>query len=290
MLWMILLSTALGVQPSSRGRGAVVTLSLSLEGDAVTAGEPVFLSLHLINTSDLEVPIDLGRDLKENVAFELQTPDGRRARLSLPPWEGLGLSGRTKIRARERRSVKLLFSEWFEFSRPGRYELVATLSPDATEEDRSVVVRPSSKMVVVVGPSDPGKLAAICGRLTEEALTGDAESARAAQTLGHVRDPITIPFLGNVVQRGGTAARIEAIRGLGRAGSDAAVEALIDALERWPARSREELESAFKAGDSVTLDGSAVRAAALMELSTLEHAPIKTELKLKIRKILSATR
>jgi HEAT repeat protein len=131
--------------------------------------------------------------------------------------------------------MRLLLNEWYDFSEAGAYSV--QLQPNASLRTISglLVQQSTVRATLQVAQRNQENLKALCVELSKDALSADRIEKRheAALALSHVRDPIAIPFLQQVLAEA-SGVRHLAVIGLTRIGGDEATEALLASLMLKP--------------------------------------------------------
>jgi HEAT repeat protein len=124
-------------------------------------------------------------------------------------------------------------NEWYEPSRPGDYVVKATLTSQITTAAGQAVEAERSETVnLTVLPADPAVLAQVSEQLAATALnpSSASEAMEATLALSYVSDPVAVPHLRHVLEKGWRVTRLQAAAALARIGNRQALEALIAAL------------------------------------------------------------
>lgn len=207
--------------------------AFSLIASDVTLHEPVFVDFSIHNELEENITFDLGHDRKSNFEFTITKPDGSRLRVPRLSEEGLGRVGRISVESGESYRQKLLVNEWYQFVQPGKYKLsVGLVVPASTRSGRTIEVMSNDDLVLQIHPRNPAKLEDVCRNLTQVALTltDVEESTNAVIVLSYINDPIAVPYLEEVLERG--KGWQYAIPGLGRIANKRAIDALVSVMEK----------------------------------------------------------
>jgi|GEM_PF-1241846 len=225
-----------GPSPAKQGAAQMsdqVTVSYSPADASLSLHEPVVLNFAVSNGSQQPVSLDLGQDRKEAFSITVKGPDGRRVQLPPLRREGISLVGTIPLAAQQTYTQRLLLNEWYEFAAPGPYEVVIRLDNPVRGPGGVTVHEPTeSRIELKIGPRDADRL-----RQRAEALAARAsnkasyeEAAEAALTLGHINDPVAVPYLEQVLAAN-TMVRPIVFRGLERVATGEAVRVLASALD-----------------------------------------------------------
>lgn len=195
--------------------------------------EPVFLKLIIKNDLGNSISFDLGHNRKSNLEFTITKPDGTIIQLPRASEEGFGRIGTLKLPAGESYSQRILLNEWYEFPEVGLYKIKASLvTPITSESGSSLDIERSAILDFEVLPANPEVLSSICRNLANSASDNSnaSRASDASLALSYVRDPIAVPFLKELLDKGGPVARSNAAVGLGRIGNRDAIEKLLTTL------------------------------------------------------------
>lgn len=212
-----------------------VVVRMELEHGSVVLHEPVFATFVVQNTQPERLEFDLGSDSKTTFAFSITEPDGRT--VHLPPFQtpdGVSASGRVALENGLTYTQKMLLNEWYDFSSAGRYSIAFhTSAVLRTGSGRAVESTPIEPIFLEVQPRDEDRLQSICNDLATAALTSSLHTRKretAAAALSYVKDPVAIPFLRQLLERGPDVVALEryAVEGLTRIGTDEAIGVLIE--------------------------------------------------------------
>jgi hypothetical protein len=216
--------------------GGLVAVSCTLAGAEVSLHEPVLLNFAVENNLSQPVKFDLGQNRKASFSFTITQPDGQR--VELPQYSIMGLSrhGAVRLKADQTYRQSLLLNEWFEFRSAGNYEIQVRLSkPIQTRDGRAISTQTEFLLPLKVAARNPGRLEAVCAELAAQVAAADSydKAAEATLALGHINDPVAVPYLEKALAAGKLVEQI-AVAGLERNGSAEAVEALLSALNTQP--------------------------------------------------------
>ena len=232
-VWLGFLVGMSAVLPGSAGAQGGVKVIFAPPSPSPTLHEPVFFELQIHNGLAEGIAFDLGHNRKSNLQFTITQPDGTVVQPPRLSESGLGRIGRLTLEAGKTYRQRLLLDEWFQFPRPGVYKVKAELVTTVTTASGQVVKTGASGAVSLeILPADPEALSR-AGRQLAAAATNPsnaAEAIEASLALSHMRDPAAVPFLKEVLQKGGQAAKLNAASGLGAIGNRDAIETLIAAL------------------------------------------------------------
>jgi HEAT repeat protein len=210
-----------------------VSVHFRFEENVVTLHEPVVLFFEVHNGLSQPITVTVGALVRQYFDFSLTTPSGQAVHRD--PFEGrvdIVTAGDGKIIVAPGSDYKesLILNQWFSFENEGTYVLASKLTSDIETEDGSFAAKGESAQVRV-NPRDAARLNKICAELAKQVETApDAEAAQEpARALSYVDDPIAVPYLRRVLSTN-TLTSDKAIEGLAKIGNDAAVEALLSAL------------------------------------------------------------
>jgi len=153
--------------------------------------------------------------------------EGRRQRS-----EGLTQPGKLVIGPGEDHQQALLLNQWFDLELPGKYLLTAGISTAIEVGEVNTLAPQAQRLILEIKPRDTNRLTQVCEELAAKVSMAKGVEAEqeSALKLSYVEDPIAVPYLAE-----GLSAHMfnysVAIRGLERIGNDAAVEALLSALD-----------------------------------------------------------
>lgn len=230
-------------QTSPEDVGGKVAVSCALASGEVSLHEPVVLNFTVENNLPQPVKFDLGQNRKGGFTFTVTQPDGKR--VELPQYSMMGLSrpGAVRLDAAQTYQQSLLLNEWYGFPTAGDYEIQVRLSkPIQTQDGRVISTQTEFSLPLKVGPENRGRLERVCTELAAQVAAADSydKAAEATRALGHVNDPVAVPYLEKALASGQLVEQI-AVAGLERNGSNEAVEALLSALNTQPGEIKEEL-------------------------------------------------
>ena len=210
-----------------------VTVSYSLADTHLSLHEPVILNLAVKNGSQQPVTLDLGQDRKEAFSITVTRPDGQRVQLPPLQREGISLIGTISLAAQQTYTQHLLLDEWYKFDAPGTYEVGVRLANPVRSQSGAMVQEPSEFSVKLeIGARDVERLKQRAESLAARASNKASyeEAAEAALTLGHITDPVAVPYLEQVLTAN-TMVRPIVIKGLERNASSEAVRVLASMLD-----------------------------------------------------------
>jgi hypothetical protein len=210
---------------------AKLRVSYSLLQDHITLHEPVILNFAIENDTSVTLLVNLGANRKEVFAFTIRKPDGSNVELPPKRAEGSSMIGRVSLQPAQDFKQKLLLNEWFDFAKPGQYEIAVRLvKPEVTPRGFNIYDisdTPEFRITLDVQPRDPARLKELCVQLKDQiikAVTVD-EATEPAEALSYVNDPIAVPYLAEVL-KSDRLLEAYAISGLERIGTDEAIKAL----------------------------------------------------------------
>jgi len=193
---------------------------------------PVYVVVSVQNGLSQAVKFSFGRNNKSSFDFSLIVPDGRVIDVPHPKEWDSGLAGVStqSLAPGETYKQRLLLNEWYDFSAPGAYTL--QLKTDAsfqTATGRTVQPLPIAKIMMRIGPRDDGQLGRVCRDLLALALADRPlqERVDASNALSRVQDPVAIPYLKEIIEKGFSSIQPYGFQGLSRIGNAEAIEILI---------------------------------------------------------------
>jgi hypothetical protein len=212
-----------------------VVKSFRLVKTDLTVNEPVFLTFSVENQLPHTVEINRGSNDNGCCGFfaRIVRPDGRTE--YGPKFRADELVGgpNVTITPYSTHSEELLVNKWFKFDVPGRYILDVENASPFGRDPTPTYSGPS--IIIDVGPRNAARLEEICMSLEIEAgafLPRDVRPAfRAAEILLHMNDPVTVPYIGRLLEMRG-ASEYLLIRALEAIANGPAVDILIVQLSR----------------------------------------------------------
>jgi hypothetical protein len=203
-------------------------VSIALEKQTLSSGEPVLMQVHVKNTASVPLEIDLGLNGKDNILIVVTQPDGKRIEKPQPvPRNGLAFFGWQHLESGQEYSETLVLNEWFEFRQVGRYQIEIRLKEPATIGTEKISVGPVV-LILDVTPQNIEQLTTACKNLVARVrhfqVAQDSIAALAA--LDYVNEPALFPFWAQQAQSGDLDLRKMAFTNLARIGSMDAVEVL----------------------------------------------------------------
>jgi hypothetical protein len=157
---------------------------------------PVAL-LALTNQGGQMLHTDLGFDHIGAVTLVITGPDGKQRVENKEPTQGLHEPGDIELTPGASYTIRLVLSEWQQFSKVGHYSFVARVDTGNGGVGASRVTLSSAPIMVTVSGSDPKTLEDQCRNLLN-AIASDssyAEVSEAMRRLLTVNEPIAIPYL-----------------------------------------------------------------------------------------------
>src|SRR5262245_14813874 len=229
--------TMLSLEVVARPAADLVILRIEVEHGAAVLHEPIYLTFVVQNTQPERLDFDLGAYGKTTFAFSITEPDGRIVQIApFKTPDGISALGRVRLGNGLTYTQKILLDEWYDFNSVGQYSIeLRTAAIFRTSSGRSVETTPIKPIFLQVQPRDENRLDSICKSLATTVLTSSlstGERETAAVTLSHVRDPVAIPFLLQLLERGFEVVALDryAVEGLTRIGSNEAIGALIESF------------------------------------------------------------
>jgi len=229
----ILLLALVGYEGSHEAQQLrALQVELATEEARYALHAPVYVVLSVQNGLSEAINFSFGRNSKSSLDFSLTLPDGRVIDVPHPKeWDsGLAMVGTKSLAPAETYKQRLLLNEWYDFSAPGAYTL--QLKTDAsfqTATGRTVQPLPIAKIMMRIGPRDDGQLGRVCRDLLALALADRPlqERVDASNALSRVQDPVAIPYLKEIIEKGFSSIQPYGFQGLSRIGNAEAIEILI---------------------------------------------------------------
>ncbi|HEV2386361.1 MAG TPA: hypothetical protein VGS20_03800 [Candidatus Acidoferrales bacterium] len=222
--------------PTGPAGGGQVEVRFRLDRPVITLHEPVVLEFSVRNDLAQPVTLDLGPGFVGRFRLGLVGPDGQTVQVGTsPPGDaggGLYTLGRVTVQPGQEYRQRIVLNQWLEFRSVGMYSLAAEL-PRGIDLAGGVSLPPQKvRLRLEVRLRDAAALRRLCDELAArvESAQGVADASEPALELSYVDDPVAVPYLARVLAAPGLVEGV-AIDGLERVGNQAAVEALIPALE-----------------------------------------------------------
>lgn len=173
---------------------------------SITLNEPVTIQMKIRNGLKDILIVDLGADRKANFIFKIVEPNG--SSIQPPQFSPFGLVpiGKFSIGPGQTYSQEILLDEWYKPAQLGAYKVEVSLAkPFQNGNGETVDTKTEGELTFRVGPRDVKVLNDLCGQLVDKVLHGQSqgEKAEAARTLSYIRDPASVPYLGEVLKNGG---------------------------------------------------------------------------------------
>jgi hypothetical protein len=207
--------------------------------------EPLYATFSVQNNTGEVIQFDLGLNWKDAFEFSITSPDGTVHETGRLQSDGFGARGLVSISPGQTYSQRLLLNEWYDFPTPGTYGVRLTTNlVFQTAKGSSVPATAPDAITVSVSDKNDQRLRDLCAELTIKALSEDPPQdaqSDSAIALSHIRNPIVLPFLQQILESGSSVAS-EAAKGLSRLGSSGGTEA-IDVLNASLGHADEELTS-----------------------------------------------
>lgn len=226
---LIFVCTFISNGTAAEGRVQVV---FTAEHATATLHEPIYIDFSIRNGLKQKVLVDLGLNKKSAFRFSIVQTGNAMIHVPLLQSGGFGSSGKVSIGPMETYNQKLLLNEWYQFSDIGNYTVVVQIDAAfKTESGELVKPETSNSFPQNISARDEHRLSVVCDSLIAEALAQSALETRltAAATLSFIEDPIAIAYM-NQLLSDGKIMQPYGIEGLGRLGSDEAVNVLITHL------------------------------------------------------------
>jgi hypothetical protein len=195
-----------------------VPFSFALRKPNVVLHEPLYLQLTVDNGLSEKVTFDLGSNRKGNIRLVITEPGNSTVTASHLREGGLLRIGDVLLEPGATYKQDVLVNEWYQFSKPGRYQIQANVVNLALKRQSSALLSSktistlalkaasdilisnqslSTPMALEIDPPDPIRLAGICQSLLQTALTSPspAQQGEAAFALSYVQDVVAVPYL-----------------------------------------------------------------------------------------------
>jgi hypothetical protein len=236
-----------------------VTLTATPEKSEIVLHEPVYATFSVHNDTKASIRFNLGRNNKGLFSFSVTLPTSQTLqipKLAPPPEGGLHFVGEPLLKPGQQYTQRLLLNEWHNFPSPGTYRV--TLNTEIrfqTNTSQPVRTSGSTTFVVQVAPQDNARLARVCSELAAQALSGAGVQPRvdAAFALSLVRDPVAIPYLGQLLEKGKSVEQY-GISGLDRIGTSEAMDVLLSNVQRAGPELRQQMIAVLRRVEASTSD------------------------------------
>lgn len=198
----------------------------------ITLHEPVIVQFSVNNGLDEEIEFDLGHNRKTNFLIWIAKPDGSVVKVPPRPAEDVGAIGRVSVGPRQTFSQRLLLNEWYDFRKPGDYQIDIRLNAPI-RTNSGLTVKPSTKkqLRLQVHPRNQEMLKQECDKLIKGSQSSSyAQAVEAATALSYIKDPVVVPYLKTVLEAD-KRLNVVAVDGLRRVATDDALEEIISAAQ-----------------------------------------------------------
>jgi hypothetical protein len=177
----------------------VITFRLLLA--TVPLNAPVYFDLEIASSSNQAIALDLGHSYKTALSFTIETPAGEVLEVSPLSSSGLGPIEGVQVEAGGSYKRRYILNEWYRFRAPGKYSIQAHVKPELLTASGATVRQ--STMELTITPRDAQALEKICAELLNQLsnTTNAEEIANAALALGHVTDPVAVPYISEALKR-----------------------------------------------------------------------------------------
>ncbi|HET6842578.1 MAG TPA: HEAT repeat domain-containing protein [Candidatus Angelobacter sp.] len=233
-------------------------VSVALQKHKASAGEPIFVRVHVNNMGPEALEFDLGLNGRENILISVVDPSGKRSEKSgTEPRQGMALFGWMRLAPGEEQFTTLVLNEWFNFELPGQYQITLAFKQPATVGGKKVPVPPFT-LALDITPRNEEQLTATCENLVKE-FEGAASSDERAATpaaLRHIRDPKLVPLWKRTLTSVNQEIREIGISNLAHIRNHDAIEALSRALRSENQETRSLARSALQQITIITSDPS----------------------------------
>lgn len=231
-------------------------VSVALEKQTVSLGEPVLIQIHVKNTSSVPLELDLGLNGKDNIFIVVTQPDGKRIEKPQPvPRNGVAFFGWQRLESGQEYSEALVLNEWFEFKQVGRYLIQVQLREPATIGAEKI----AAGLFVLnldVTPSNTEELLGTCKDLLARARHHQSaqDNIAAESALRYIDDPAMLQFWMERSADKSPTIREIAFSNMARIGSVDAVEALSRVMHSQDKDIRSLARSALEQITRITAD------------------------------------
>lgn len=232
-------ASVLGVIWTAPHVEAVQTPPIQFELNAgSSAGEPVAITVTLINEGPGTLAVDLGFSNIERFTFEVTFPDGTRSKKRPLPPDGFQSAGRFRLEPGEREAVSIDLGRFFSFAKEGPYVISLTYDGAVMRQGSALNVQRQARWEVTLRPRDIGTLRRRCEELLTiiESPTRRKEQAGAVASLVSIRDPVAVPYLlRSAEMRGLGLEEVQALEKIGGPEARDALQRLAKSPNQWMA-------------------------------------------------------
>lgn len=228
VIFLLILAAA-----KSGGAQSNSPISVALEKQNISYGEPVLMQILVKNTASVPLELDLGLNGKDNVSVVVTQPDGKKMEKPQPaPRNGVAFFGWHHLERNEDYSEVLVLNEWFKFRQIGRYQIQIQLREPATVGTEKVPLDPFS-LTLDVSPANIEELREACKNLIARVKRHESgqENIAAESALRYVDDPAMLPFWEERATDKSVAIREIAFSNLANIGNMDVVEILSRAID-----------------------------------------------------------
>lgn len=211
---------AVGASGQTVGERVALITAFRPVKESYTLHEPVPVELTLENSSTRDVEVDLGKNRKGRLVFDVSSPDGKVHRNLLLAQSGAGSTGVVVLAPGQTYRQEVLLNEWTSFVDVGRYTGVGRVKGG---QPVSFILR--------IEPRDEKALGEACADLVRRILEARGlDKWELIRALSYIEDPVGVPYIVQVLQ---LEPRLSSplVSTLGRIGTSGAVEALFLKLE-----------------------------------------------------------
>jgi hypothetical protein len=231
-------------------------VSVGLEKNKASAGEPIFVLVHINNMGHETLEFDLGLNGRENILISVIDPSGKRSeKPGTEPRQGMALFGWMRLAPGEEHFQTLVLNEWFNFELPGQYQINVAFKQPGTVGREKVPIPPFT-LALDITPRNAEQLTATCEKLIKEfeGVASNDVKASIPAALRLMHDPELVPLWERALTSVNQEIREIGISNLTHIRNHDAVEALSHALRSEDQQTRSLARSALRQITIITLD------------------------------------
>src|ERR1700733_229967 len=204
LVLLIAASAHLGSSITEREKSKTIDINYSLPSKPLSLHEPVILTLEVHNRGRESITLQLGQDRKAGFLLGLTLPDGTQVKLPNVNHGGVYDLGDLVVPAAGTFKHRLLLNQWYDFKKPGKYQLEARITkPFLVGNGSALGGDMGFTGSFEIGPRIGANLTAACEHLASEIknLDSAAEWVQAATELSSIGDPVTVPYLQQAMEQ-----------------------------------------------------------------------------------------
>jgi len=192
--------------------------------------EPIFVEVSVENSEGREIRVDLGKNRKGHLVFDVISPDGSQHDDLRLPDPGAGSTGGVAVAPGETYRQQVLLNEWFPFREPGTYRVFARVDGGSP-----------STLLIRIEPRDDKALHVVCSDLVQRILQAKGhEQLELARAFSYIEDPVAVPYVARMLSADALFhSQYLLLVSLERIGTPAAAEVLISTLKSKDEDSRD---------------------------------------------------